>query len=745
MAGTFRQTFFRLRTVRAGALALALGAAGLPAAPGQEAPAHRPRVGLVLSGGGARGMAHIGVLKALEEMRVRVDCIAGTSMGALVGALYASGMPVAEIERRFLSADWNDLFNDEPSHRDLSFRRKLDDLKNLARFELGVRGRRVVPPQGIVVGQKLGFMLRALTLPVAQVRDFDRLPIPFRAVATDMADGSMVVLGSGDLVQAVRASVSVPGVLSPVEIDGRLLADGGMVRNLPVDVVRGMGADVVIAVDTVTGLNPKARLHSAVAVSRQFLGIVMRRNVEEQLRTLTPADVLVTPDLSRITSRSMARAGESIACGYAAARGQEASLARYRAGDPDFGRWNHARTAGNSRLPGRIDFVRVTGTTQLSGACLLRQMHLKPGDPFDLETVERDLTRIYELGDFEQVDFRLERDGPRLGLAVEARDRSWGPHYLRAGLESADDFRSTREVNLLGSWRWARLNALGAEWQTDVRLGTTRMMRSEWYQPLNEGGMLFITPFVQAADTLRNRFDGDRETAQWRERKLEAGFQTGIQFEQAARLYTGLARSAADTLPVVGESDLSDISYSQAAVLAGAEIDRLDNLHFPRSGLRAGVDYYGARTGLGSDRSYDKVSGHWLQAFSLDENTLALSADAGSSLGTGLPGYDLFYLGGFLQLSGYQIRQLSGDRVALGRALVYRRIARLPPVIGDGVYVGVSAEAGNVWQQSFDLNALRGAGSLFVGADTLIGPLYLAYGHAGSSHDSLYLYLGRVF
>ena len=302
-------------------LALGLASTLAAAAESDEHPG-RPRIGLVLSGGGARGGAHIGVLKVLEEEHVPIDAIAGTSMGAIVGGLYASGMSAGEIERKLTSIDWSAAFRDRPPRRELTFRRKQDDSSFLVRFPLGVRGTKFRLPRGFIQGQKLTRMLREFTAPVATTTDFDRLPVPFRAVATDLETGAARIFSSGDLVTAMRASMSAPGVFAPVELDGRLYVDGGLAENLPVDVARQMNVDVLIVVDVSFPLLPEKELHSALAVTNQMLAILIRKDTDRQRAQLGARDIVIDPSLGGASSIDFTGLKRTIAAGETAIRVQ---------------------------------------------------------------------------------------------------------------------------------------------------------------------------------------------------------------------------------------------------------------------------------------------------------------------------------------------------------------------------------------------------------------------------------------
>src|SRR5688572_1747521 len=344
-------------------------AAGAPAQESAPQPAtSRPRIGLVLSGGGARGAAHIGVLKVLEENRVPVDAIAGTSMGAVVGGLYASGLSAKDIERVMTSVDWQDAFLDRPPRTDLNFRRKLEDQNFLVKFPLGLKGGKFRLPRGLVQGQKLTQILRGLTLPVAQIQHFDDLAIPFRAVATDIVTGDRVVLDHGDLTTAMRASLSAPGVFSPVDNEGRMLVDGGLSSNLPIDVAREMGVDILIVVDCGFPLLERGKLVSVATVSNQMLAILIRHNTAEQRKTLKATDLVIDPALGDFSSLDFNQHAKAMRIGEQAARGQSERLAALSVSADEFQRIADVRAARRSGMP-EIKFLRVEeGSERYAGA-----------------------------------------------------------------------------------------------------------------------------------------------------------------------------------------------------------------------------------------------------------------------------------------------------------------------------------------------------------------------------------------
>src|SRR5690554_7583090 len=447
--------------------AIALTLLAMLAAPAwaQSRPEVRPKVGLVLSGGGAKGMAHVGVLRALEEMKVPVDMVVGTSAGSAVAALYASGMPVEEIERRFIELDWLSSFRDDPGRAYKPVRRKQDDWRLPLAPGLGVSMDGIRLGGGLVTGQNLGFILNELTRNAALVEDFDELPIPFRAVATDLETGVEVVIGSGDLAEAIRASMSIPGVYAPVERSGRLLVDGGVANNLPVSVAREMGADVVIAVDITDPMMSADQLREAFSVVGQLTTLITRRNTDAQLAMLTDRDVLVHPDLEGFGSTDFYDAPVLFELGATAARDHAVSLNRLSVPEEQWVAYQ-SRRAADSWVPGPVVRVEIAQGERLATDFLRERIRQQPGEVLDVPELEADLKRIYGLGYYESVGWSLAptEEGP--ALIVRAREKSWGPNYLSFGLNYEDNFEGNTRFNLAAGLRMTELNRLGAEWLT---------------------------------------------------------------------------------------------------------------------------------------------------------------------------------------------------------------------------------------------------------------------------------------
>ena len=709
-----------------------------------EARSDRPRVGLVLGGGGARGAAHIGVLQELERLRVPVDVITGTSMGAIVGGLYASGMTAAELEELVGSLDWAAALADKPERADLSFRRKQDDAEFPIDFELGVRGSDLVLPKGVIQGQKLDLLLRELTIRTSHIKNFDDLPIPFRAIASDIGRGEAYVMGRGDLARAIRASMSVPGAFAPVRIDDRLLVDGGIVGNLPIDVIQALGVDVVIAVDVEFPLYGEEELGSVLTISEQMLTILIRKETLRQIDRLGESDVLIRPELGTFASTDFGNILDTIEPGAQAARAQTDKLAAIALDEPGYAEY-HARRTAARRGESTLAFVRVLHDGRLSPAVLESRLSVKAGDPIDTKVLAANAERLYGLQLYEHVGYRLVEENGQTGVEYYATAKSWGPNFLQFGVFLEDDFEGSTGFNLSARLTRAGLNRLGAEWRTDLTLGTDPGLFSEFYQPLSFDSRWFVAPRIEMAQSNLNLFALDQTVAQLRVSEAEAGFDFGRELGTSGEFRLGLFRGTGEARVKVGDPTLPNIDFDTGGAFAALRFDTLDDAQFPRSGTKMDLRWTLSRPGFGADNEFDTVEGEFESSWSRGKNTLQLGMAYATTLESDNTVQDYFSLGGFLRMSGFERGEISGPHAALARLVYYRRIGETTGGILDTpVYVGVSAEAGNVWQSRSDisLDTMAINGSLFTGIDTFIGPVYLAAGFAEGGGRNVYLFIG---
>ena len=704
-----------------------------------------PRVGLVLSGGGARGAAHIGVLKVLEEQRIPIHAIAGTSMGAVVGGLYASGLSAAEIAALIDSDEWRAAFT-EPAPRDrLSFRRKSEDQNFLVKFPLGIKSGSFRLPKALVSGQRVSQALRRVTFSVAGRTQFDQLPIPFRAVATDLETGDAVVLSGGDLVDAMRASLAAPGLFAPVEIDGRLLVDGGLANNLPVDVAQAMGVDVLIVVDVGFPLRKRDTLDSVTTISNQMLSILIRRGSDVQRARLGAGDILLSPDLGEASSFDFAIIPQATHLGESAARAALSRLSALASDVDRYDAWLAQRAAARQQAP-QITTVRVAESA-------VRYQRLIEGRfaaaALDVNGIDAAVSTLFGRGNFESVDYRVQGESADT-LEVAARRNSWGPNYVRFGLSLQDDFNGNSNYNAAARFVLADIGPLAAEWVWDAQVGVEPRIATEAHIPFGDEARWFWMP--QASFELRNVplvRSGER-IAEYRLRTSEYGVDIGRELSNWGEVRAGVRRETGRARLRLGDPSLARSDEFDVREYFGRfSIDTLDDRNFPRRGHYLVTEWRGERAGLGSDRNADVLTLDWLSARSRGRDTVALWTSFGTQIDSAEDNVrSLFPLGGFLNLSGIAPETLSGRHFAIARALYYRQIGRG----GEGflnvpAYAGLSLEVGNVWDDRSDISfgsSLK-QGSLFFGFDTLFGPVYIGTGFGEDTDSNFYLFLGRTF
>ena len=753
----------------------------------------RLRIGLVLSGGGARGIAHIGVLKVLENMRVPIDCIAGTSMGAIVGGLYAAGASPADLEKLVTSIPWNEAFTDKQSADKLSFRRKEDSQAYKIDLNLGIRDGNLVTSKGLVQGQNLNLLLKEMLLHTSGSNDFDKLHIPFRAVAADIETGQAVVIGAGDLSEAIRASMSIPGIFAPMEIKGKMLVDGGIANNLPVDVVRSMGADILIIVDIGTPLRTRAGLTSPTSITAQVMTILIQRNVQTQLQSLKPEDILIQPQLGNLGTTDFSKTSEAISIGQDTAKKYTDRLARLSVSPENFQIYLARQRQHPMELP-KIDYVKVeiksqtipagaqimtvtkgknaddinldlsaklkqmTGIpiivenrSKISPKVLEAQIETKAGEKLDVETLNKDIIRLYGLDTFERVDFHLEKKDGKTGLIFDPVEKSWGPTYLRFSLSLADDFKGNNSYTIGGRITRTEINSLGAEWRNQLQIGDLPRVFSEFYQPLDYGTRYFVAPRVDYREWNANVFDSNSGNviAEYRIKGLLGGLDIGRQFGNWGEFRLGIFRAYGATRLNVGDPSLWPTeSFNEGGITSSFAYNTLDNFNFPLKGAAGGAKVISGIPELGSDNKFSGIDIGGMVAKTWGKITVIPKVLYSGVVDGDGEIQNAYTIGGFLNLSGFRPDELSGQHIGLAEIICYRNMGNVG--LGDfrtDLYLGFSAEAGNAWQNRSDvtLSSLIYAGSVFVGANTFIGPAYLAYGVAERGHQTVILFIGQRF
>ena len=716
----------------------------------------RPRIGLVLSGGGARGLSHVGVLKVLERERVPIDMIAGTSMGAIIGGLYASGMSAAELEAVLMQVNWDAMFASRVDRQQLSQRRKEEDFEISPLLEIGMRNGELRAPLGALSGRGLESLLRRYTLPVRNVGRFDALPIPFRAVATDMETGQPVVLSEGDLALALRSSMSVPGVFAPTEVDGRILGDGGLVNNVPIDVARAMGADILIVVNIGTPLSGREALNSVGGLTAQMINILTEQNVQRSLATLTSADVLIAPDLGKLNAADFNKARELVALGERGGAALAPRLAALSLDGAAYAQWRSAHPRGP--LPQTmIGFISFEGTEISNPLRFAAQLESLPGQPFDPAKAERDARRLAASGDYVRADYQLVSTRGGDGLVFDLEDKPWGPHYFRIGLDLNTDFRGNSAFNIKISHNRHWLDANGSEWRNQVQIGQVPRWFSELYHPLNWTLGLSNDWFVAAYGAVERREvavynnDSGAERGRFNRGSGRAGIDLGQPWGELGQWRIGLThvveRISPDILSVDYTGARQGLTVRESGLRLAAVLDQLDYANFPLHGWRVDAETVAGwhSDTLGAERErFTRVEAQGSVVGSWGTHTLNAYARAQSAGSNTLAGLGRYTLGGFHQLSGYRSGQLEGNSVLFARLAYYMRTTEAP-VLTRGFFVGGTLEAGNAWSKPSQVSFgdLRSGMSLFVGSDTGLGPIYLGVTYAPRGSSGLYLFIGR--
>lgn len=708
-------------------------------------PERRPRVGLALGGGGARGIAHISVLRKLEEMQVPVDCIAGTSMGALVGAMYASGMTVDEIEATVLALDWSALFDDSLARRERSFRRKTDDVLVVAAPGIGIGKKGVRLAAGLLAGERIRLLFEKLIEPVSTIEDFDRLPIPYRAVAADINSGEPLVIQGGDLALAMRASMSIPGVFPPVQVGEHVVVDGGVARNVPVDVVRNMGADVVIAVNVGTPLAIMTPGSGVLAISGQVTGLLTVRNTREQLATLTSRDVLISPPLGdHVATADFTKGPEALAIGKQGADAAAGQLAGLSLSDAAYAQ-NRAIRTGRQTTPPVVQFVRLDNRSRYRDDLLLSRIDIPLDQPLDSARLEAGLYRLYGVTTLSQATYEVIEEDGRTGVIVHVDEKIQGPNYLEAGMSMSGDLAGRFDFSVRLGVLQSPINDSGGEVRYLLEFGDVKGLLAEYYQPLGKRGQYFFAGRVQYDNRQINVFDAaGNNTAEYDARQAGVGLGIGREFGNYGALSVGLRRYTGKAQVQIGDPALPDIDFDTGEAVVDLTLDRLDSIFFPRDGYLARGRYTFSREALGADSEFEQFDFDALGARSFGNHALQLGLRYHVTTSGVAPIQSLYRVGGYSRLVGFQPNELTGQHYAVLLTGYSYQIGKL---LNQEALVGGLLEYGNVWQDRADMDFGDGVlnGSVYVGVDSWLGPILLGLGAREGGEHNWFLEIGRRF
>ena len=733
----------RLPALAGALVALFMTFAGPPARAQRNAPPQRPKIALVLSGGGAMGIAHVGVIQTLEKLGIRPDLVVGTSMGSVIGGLYASGMTGAQLQNAVETMNWDLVFDTTPPRGGLTYRSKQIQADFPVKASIGVVGTKLRAPGALVSDANLLLELRRLVGARAAVPTFDDLPIPFRAVATNIETGEKAVLDHGDLAGAMRASMSVPAVFEPYHLDGKLLVDGGMADNVPIDVARSLGADIVIVVATQTPMAPASKIQGITDVLGQTVTMLILANERQQLATIKPTDVLISVNTAPLTAADFKKGAALIEVGRTAAEQQLAALQRVAVIRPA------TPAVSIDRPPPRIDYVRIENDSRLANDILMRRVQRFVGHPLSPEEVGIAMRDIYAMGVFSRVDYLIEEKDGRMGLVVNAVQRPGDTNRLRPGLTITATGKGQNEFDISAELRLTELDRYGSEARFVGALGDHKLFSAEYFKLLGTYQRWFVDPSLQLADRPIAIYDSSGfRLGTYDVSDGLVSLAAGRQFGTVGEVRIGIERGEGKASLQEGVVIPQHIDLKLGQVFASAGSDTLDNPYFPSKGLRTKLNWTQGLQSLGDTNNFQTLDLNGLYAMGWGRHAMVLNLAGGDTVQGELPISSLYTLGGPFSFPGYQVDELTGSAFGVARLMYrYKLTDHSQQLIGIPLYLGVTAVVGNTWARPGDANwnNLRYGGNVYLGADTLIGPVFFAVGAADHGRTAFYLFVGKPF
>lgn len=727
------------------ALSLVVGFSAAAAEESEKRETKRPRIGLVLGGGGAKGAAHIGVIRVLDELQIPIDCIAGTSMGALVGGTYAAGMPAAELEKETSAINWSETVGSEGARDRMPINQKLQGSTYTNSLEFGLNKGGIVVPGGLVKTQEIEETIRDLVNDARFKKDFDNLSIPFRAVATDMVTGNMVVLGSGDLSVAMRASMAVPGAFSPVLMGDKVLSDGGMVRNLPVDIARELCADVVIAVWLSTP-QPKAEdLHTAISLIGRSMSVMIDANEKAQIATLTEDDIGINVPMGDIGTGDFQRVPDAIVLGKEAAEKMKAELSRFSVSKEEYLAWRSSVSTRDAHTI-QIAEVKVEGLKRVNPEYVRANLEvLQAGKEISPREISVDIDHLYALGDFERVTYEVSGPPDQRTVILSPAEKSWGPNFLRFDLGLYADLSGELDAILRSDHSRAWVNGLGASWNNTLQVGRQTLLTSNFYQPLDVEQRFFIRPAINYESNLESIYSDGERIAQYYLKNFHGEVALGANVGNRAQFTTGLRSGWIQAKRDTGAQILPDGEKSDETVLfVSATYDTRDNIGLPTRGSLIFLEYAHSDSWLGGDQSYDMVEGVFTKAFPWRGDSLNLIVGAGATINGVLPPVHDFRLGGIRSFPGLRLDELRGDDYWFAGSSYLWKLSDIQPLLGQALYAGLKLQAGQMTggRGLSDEDVLYGiSGSL--NGRTPVGPFIMSLGYVTNGSWELQFSLGR--
>ena len=715
----------------------------------QDAPTakKRPTIGLALQGGGALGLAHVGVITWLEEHHIPVDYVSGTSMGGLVGGVYATGHNAAELRQVVNSINWDQVMAGQTPFDDLSFRRKEDARAYPNSLEFGVH-KGLQFPSGFNSGQQVLLILDKVSAPYSEIKSFNDLPIPFACVATDLVSGKAHVFRSGSLSVALRSTMSLPGIFSPVHDDGAIYADGGLLQNLPVQVAKNMGADVVLGVHLAEeNLKPDANL-SSFAVLGQSISVMISAN---ELQSMEMADILLSVPVQKWGALSFDDADAIIKAGYDAAAAKSKVLLAYAVDDAT---WNEYIAERNSR---RITttpvptFVAVKGVNAELSEKVETLMGGMVGKPLNYDELDATIMRLKGTGRYSTLSYGFVEQNGKQGLQIKTEESAVGPPVVRPLILVDGSSLKNVTFNLGARVTWYDIGGFRSEWRNDIILFSQYGLRSEYYHPFTPTTHWFVAPRVQAYSDPLYFYDNNQLVSTYRKNSAGGGLDFGYLFGNVGELRLGYEGGWEGFQRQVGNpTELPSLSGGYAAARVQYRLDRLDDPVIPRQGQSAIVDFQWTNSSPLAGGAYPSLEVASQNFFRLSEpSSVFLNGFAGTTFNyydTGLP---QFSLGGSRYLVSYGQNELLMDKYFLFQLGYIRQLAKLPPLLGSGIYFLGLYEASQVYGPPHSMiNKASGFptdGALGIVVNTIFGPVEAAYAYGDTGHRKFFFRIGRLF
>lgn len=723
--------------------------------PAMVSPA--PSVVVVLAGGGAKGFAHLAVLRQLERDRIPIARIVGTSMGAVVGGLYASGMSTDDIERMVASLDPAKVALDQINRLELPSRARDYQQKYPVELEFGIKDGGVSFARGVSDGQRFLALLQALTVHLPPDVDFNDLKIPFRAVATRFRDGEMKVFNRGALHLAIRASMAAPAVFAPVEVEGETYVDGGLVANLPIEVALSEGADVIVASLLADGANEDRteQASHALVVANRMLDILIRQNEKRNLALLRPQDVLIRPMLKDIGFADFNRAAEIVLRGEQAlvlVQDRLTQLSQVFAAQPTVKA--PPRLAFDQREK-RIVAIEAQGNKDVSESYIQSMLSPLLDQEFSPTQAERFMDQLYTSGYFDLVSYALEQQqGARYKMIVTVREKPYSPHFFKTTLGFSAEVDGVTQFTAGIGYRRPWLTPSGLEFSLDARMGTQSELAARLIQPLSRGwsveaGASWDRNYLPLYRTAVSRDqEGSQKLAYFNQTVQTLGAQLVYDYQRQANIKLGVTTNAIRrTFDTV--TDLSPLHFASTdqvqyqGLKAQFQMDQLDSFSFPTRGYFLGASL--ERGFSGTLYSGGRLSGKLAHTVGSHIFNLGLNlAQDRATLNCGnCRSPSQLILGGFQNMGAYRMGQLAGDQLAHVHGTYMYRLTD-GGLFNQKTYVGTVLEAGDAWYKS-EVMRWRYSGTVFVAVDSKIGDIYLGAARGSGNAYNLFLQLGRRF